>query len=860
MTRLGKRPRQETAPALPWSECIAKTTVDGDPGITVYEHCRTVGEVAGALLQRLAPAVLSLLGKNPVTVAALHDVGKVSPGYMLKHFRGYLEQRMPGLAAHAQSNYCTKHAAVGEAALNAYLKAGHRGSKFAAAVGAHHGIRDGGSLWDHYGELGGPAWAAERRELIEHLIQELGPLSEEQGIHGDLLAGLVCVADWIGSDEDSFPPSGLPEGTDLRSRADRAVAECGWELPEVRKGLSFQRLFGFQPYQMQKDFIASVDGRGVYVLEAPMGSGKTEAALYAAYKLMEAGHNSGLYFGLPTRLTSDKIHERVRPFVEQIAGEDAGTRLAHGQAWLRAFEHGGEGLGPGKDWFRPSKRALLVPFAVGTIDQALLAVLKVKHYFVRTFGLAGKVVILDEVHSYDMYTGTLLDVLVQRLLEIGCSVIVLSATLTRNRREALLDSVATTGPEEPYPLITAKTAQGISTSSAEGPEPKRVGVSLRSLSDQEVAEEAVLRASKGQCVVCIANTVAQAQRWYNEVKAAMPQGAFEVGLLHSKFPAWRRDAIEGKWTQALGKGDHGRPQGCVLVATQVLEQSVDIDADFLLTELAPTDMLLQRIGRLWRHPRPGRPCGGPEVFVITGPVEAAGSFDELVEALGRSNSYVYAPYMLWRSHRIWSRIDSLELPGDIRGLLEETYRDDEEKLPDFIAEARAQMERRKQKLHGMANAARADMLGFCTMEDDERAVTRYSDHPTTDALLVRSEDSLGKRATLLLSSGKVVRVDAFRKDFRATAELHKNLVAIPAYALPSAQTPDFLSKHFHGKVVLLVIGDGGELLLEGRPLGLRYDDERGVQREGNGSSFAPRRTPKLGGPYDPEEDFDEFDW
>ncbi|MFW5741230.1 MAG: hypothetical protein ACOC1F_12775, partial [Myxococcota bacterium] len=168
--------------------------------------------------------------------------------------------------------------------------------------------------------------------------------------------------------------------------------------------------------------------------------------------------------------------------VEAIVDENATVRLAHGQFWLRAFEYGGGvELGAGKSWFKPAKRALLLPFAVGTIDQALLSVLKVKHHFVRTFGLAGKVVVLDEVHSYDVYTGTLLDVLVERLLQIGCTVIVLSA---------------------------------------------------------------------GQCVVCIANTVAQAQRWYCEAKGEMPAQSFDrdasaVGLWEAdvRAPPHRRAMV-----------------------------------------------------------------------------------------------------------------------------------------------------------------------------------------------------------------------------------------------------------------------------------------------------------------------------
>ena len=139
-----------------------------------------------------------------------------------------------------------------------------------------------------------------------------------------------------------------------------------------------------------------------------MGMGKTEAALYAAYRLMADGHHHGLYFALPTRLTSNRLHSRLAVFLGQAFGIEAAARLVHGQAWLADRYPGGEELRPGGAWFAPIKRALLYPFGIGTIDQALLAVMNVKHGFVRAYGLAGKVVILDEVHSYDEYTGTLM--------------------------------------------------------------------------------------------------------------------------------------------------------------------------------------------------------------------------------------------------------------------------------------------------------------------------------------------------------------------------------------------------------------------------------------------------------------------
>ena len=208
---------------------------------------------------------------------------------------------------------------------------------------------------------------------------------------------------------------------------------------------------------------------GLFIVEGPMGCGKTEAALWAAYRLIAVGANNGMYFALPTQVTSNRIHKRVAPFLCSALAEGSTLRLAHAASWLD--DHQTLNLHPtdsnddesiahvreGRSWFASSKHALLARFGVGTVDQALQGVVSVKHFFVRRFGLAGKVVILDEIHSYDIYTGTLITQLIKELLALRCSVIVLSATLTKARRQELIagaggqaESVASMA----YPLVT----------------------------------------------------------------------------------------------------------------------------------------------------------------------------------------------------------------------------------------------------------------------------------------------------------------------------------------------------------------------------------------------------------------------
>jgi CRISPR-associated endonuclease/helicase Cas3 len=249
-----------------------------------------------------------------------------------------------------------------------------------------------------------------------------------------VVAGLVSVADWIGSGSFFEDPT-----EEWRSKIEESIDRAGFIAPTYEQDLSFEDIFGFSPRPLQNELYEAVQGPGLYILEAPMGMGKTEAALYAAYRLLSQGLATGIYFALPTQLTSDKIHERMDGFLRKILQKDSlhtQALLLHGNAWLRAHELGEEGA-PGGAWFRQGKRGILAPFAVGTIDQALMAVMNVKHGFVRTFGLAGKVVILDEVHAYDMFTGTIIDSLIEVLRSLQCTVIVLSATLTNERRKTL---------------------------------------------------------------------------------------------------------------------------------------------------------------------------------------------------------------------------------------------------------------------------------------------------------------------------------------------------------------------------------------------------------------------------------------
>jgi len=242
---------------------------------------------------------------------------------------------------------------------------------------------------------------------------------------------------------------------------------------------------------------------------------------------------------------------------------------------------------------------------------------------------------------------------VKRLRELQCTVIILSATLTEERRRELLGLPDGQPASAAYPLVSG--VAGSFLECACEPPPSKT-IRIRNVSGKLPLEEALERARHGECLLWIRNTVDEAQETYRALQSANSQGGPSIALPHSRFPFFRREQLENEWMNRLGKSPSNRPAGCVLVSTQVAEQSVDIDADLLITDLAPTDMLLQRLGRLWRHDRPARPCPHPEFWIQMPNSDDASlrsaSTKETREALGKS-ARVYAPYILVRSLQQW---------------------------------------------------------------------------------------------------------------------------------------------------------------------------------------------------------------
>ena len=834
----------------------AKTTPDEKPGLSVYDHMANVGNVARAIAET-SPELLdrfhlkaSLVG----ALAALHDLGKISPGFQRK-CEAWLEEN--GLTKIARNGVWdtameSDHGKVSHSAIQTFLteaKIERESAKYVSAVlGAHHGrlnppndrgylpqrlISDSASRID---------WNAERIanarkiwDLFEGGRVPFTLTDESPALWW--LAGLTSVADWIGSDERFFPPDRKDAVADAVARAQNALNAIGFLPSVLRSSFTFEELFDFPPNEMQTKTLAAITEPGVYVIEAPMGMGKTEAALGAAYQLMISGKAKGIYFALPTQATSNRMHLRMNDFLRRITPDAPMSRLIHCNSWLMTTECGihptatfrkgsaQEDARTGRDWFASTKRALIAPFGVGTIDQALLGVVAAKHFFVRHFALAGKVVILDEVHSYDLYTGTLIDTLITTLEGLGCTVIVLSATLTGKRRGQLVSQSGNESnePNLPYPLISGRREDlHIEPIAAEPPAVRTVTVDF--VNAEKAAEEATALAREGGAVLWICNTIDAAQKQYQRFKE-LAQGKFPLGLLHSRFPYWQRELLEKEWMERFGKSGETRC-GSILVSTQVVEQSVDLDADLMITELAPTDMLLQRLGRLWRHEREKRPVNAARLCIIdeTRSLEEFRTLSpkEIKQEMG-SNGLVYDPFVLLRSLEVWKGQEEVSIPSQIRSLIEATYetRDNEpESWGKLYEEVYGEALAHRQK------ALMSSNVWNIPLPDEDGVQTRLNDIPTVSVVLCRSIND--EEAVFIDGTSARLGGDVFR--LNAAQAIHKNLVRVPQYCFDNVKTCPAFTDYLFGMQGVGIVAYGGTVEMSGLKNGIRfvYSDELGL--------------------------------
>lgn len=650
--------------------------------------------------------------------AGLHDLGKANPGFALKWDEG-AERLLDQGFKPAKGRENSPHGFVSAHLLQEVLSDLGIDTESAAAIGlaigGHHGLFPSPFDMEQIAErTGGKRWREAQRQLasvLAHVLQVDGMPPPTGKLLPEtpfliLLAGLTAVSDWIGSNHRYFPFVGdqvrLPQyPRRARWLAMRALIDLGWfHRPGPIQAQPFSALFSFLPnsLQMQLEEISdSLKGPSLVLLEYPMGGGKTEGALYLANTLHAQTGQQGIYVALPTMATSNQMFDRVHDYLaNRFPGIRINLQLLHGRADLtpsfaRLLNRNGN-LPPAPviedekdsrtarlvaaEWFTHRKQSLLAPFGIGTVDQVLLAALETKHYFVRLFGLAGKVVVVDEVHAYDTYMQTLLGHLLSWLAACGSSVILLSATLPARTRHDLVAAYAAgrglpgLPPQEeaPYPRVTWLSDGRAEARSITGSLSRTVVLRTLSVQPSDWMQELKERFEAGGCAAVLCNTVGRAQEVYGALSAFFAED--ELMLFHARFPFDDRMEREMLVRQRFGKGGYERPFRMVCVATQVIEQSLDIDFDLMVSELAPVDLILQRSGRVWRHDRPDRPrhFAGPELWLLLPPISPEG-----VPLFDRPSTRVYEAHLLLRSYLVLKDQTEMVVPEGVEELIESVY-------------------------------------------------------------------------------------------------------------------------------------------------------------------------------------------
>lgn len=692
-----------------------------------------------------------------VFLCAAHDLGKATPAFQTKpsHITWDVPDEVTtrrAAASDMDAQYQQKLSAAGfELPTSKDWAAGHDlphalashiiaeslgiSENIAAILGSHHGrspnsadinnrySKDSGIFLYprhfHTNKEGKTVWQSAWQAILKNALDINGCFGKVEDLPTPnlnaafLLDGLLIMADWIASNEAYCPyiPFDLPAEEIVRLDSAQRAREA-WDnadFPHVWQQTPsahiFRDRFGFDapnPIQTKVERICrEIKDPGIIVLEAPMGIGKTEAALAAAEIFAQKTGRSGVFFALPTQATSNGIFPRLKDWVNRLDDNRHSIKLFHGKAEFNEdyqnlenakFSTDSVNIGDEPeegvyihDWCSGRKRAILSDFVVGTIDQILLAALKQKHVMMRHLGLANKVVIIDECHAYDAYMGVYLQRVLNWLGVYKIPVIILSATLPKEtRRNVILaylnqKSQASAAATEDmhddygaiekkswaestdYPLITYTDGKDINCSAIHLDLYKRA-VNMHHVDASELFVLLEERLSDGGCAGILVNTVARAQQIARQ--CAEKFGENTVLLLHAGFLMPDRSRIEHDITQLLGKPnpDRIRPQKLIVVGTQVLEQSLDIDFDIMITDWCPMDLLLQRMGRLHRHER-SRPekLNHPTCYILNGNQP---EFDS-------GTKTIYGEYLLMRTRAFMPK--NIDIPDAISKLVQCVY-------------------------------------------------------------------------------------------------------------------------------------------------------------------------------------------
>lgn len=778
MRKAGSRELSERARRV-W----AKSEVDNFQDRTLvgwlplYQHLDDTAGIAAHLWDEWAPSSLKRsLAKSfgsetsarqlLVWLAGLHDIGKASPAFAVQVED--LAQKMVDVGleidhrvGESGERRQVRHELVSFLTIRDWLMSTHRfpprqAEQIASVAAAHHGrpasfpLIGAAEARPHL--VGAGAWGEVREEFLARAdLIHTDPASFDAWRSAEILqpalvvlSGLVIVADWVAS-SSLFDPARLDREPDdvTAVRVANAWQELDFpgpwrpraEIADVAELLitRFELPDGSAPRPAQTAFVEAaltVERPELMILEAEMGSGKTEAALLAAEILAGRFGMSGVFVGLPTQATADGMFARVLTWMEHLELETpSNIYLARARAELNPeyekhareayFRSIGEDAGRidadgamviAHNWFSNLRRGPLSNFVVGTIDQALFAGLRSRYLMLRHLAFAGKVVVIDEAHAYDEYMGTFLVRVLEWFGAYGVPVILLSATLPSGLRSEFLRAYdqgrdalhSAPAPDLPawavrlagaesqdpdarygnlageigYPVVTVSSADGSPLTKVLPASSESRPVRIQRHDDDLPELVRMLREAlrNGGNVAVIRNTVRRAQETAAVLRAEFPD--VDVLVANSRFLGVDRAAKDRELLHLYGPRGT-RPDSSIVVATQVIEQSLDVDFDLMVSDIAPIDLLIQRVGRLHRHVRGARPAPLREPrLVITGANWGASppEFDG-------GGQHIYGHALLLRTAAVLENMDALMVPDDIASLVETVYGESAEYVP-----------------------------------------------------------------------------------------------------------------------------------------------------------------------------------
>lgn len=788
---------------------------------------RVLSEQQRAWLQKTLGLEAAPARQLLALLAGLHDIGKGTPGFQKKALDLYAELG-DGLREHSDD---TPHGILSAVILKRWLKdkgidlmrAGH----LAAVIGGHHGdwittteMRQSSAgkekWWDLQAEI-----CRELEEVIGAQAVALPSKGRDFNTFATFVSGFVSVCDWIGSDSTHFPFEA--RAIDLREYLERsrqqaqtALSELGFSgwRPDKREP-DFNSVFALEPNELQSAGIAALgplqEMPRLVLVEYPTGGGKTELALHIADVLINRYGLGGSYIAMPTQATSNQMFGRFVEYLEKRYPQaNINLHLVHGQAdqethyaqMLERPQRDGDESGvTAADWFQNRKRTLLAPHGVGTIDQAMLSVLQARHHFVRQFGLSHKVLIFDEIHSYDSYMNVIIERLLTWLQALGTPMILLSATLARQNRGALLKAVGATNIDDalatPYPRLTVVTQDGqVAAHPLPQPETRAIAIETIPADEGSLLDAIVSRYQQGGCIAVVCNTVDESIAVARLLRGAEAVDANDVWLFHARFPPVWRSEIEADVLNAFGKDAEQRPQRAILVATQIIEQSLDLDFDLMISRTAPIDLLIQRVGRLHRHERAERPkhlaqptllWRAPDIVEDGLPSFGVDGVDELI----------YQRFFLLKTWLKLRDMTLLRTPDDVDELIDYVYSEDCEHagFSDALRAAQAELklgeansafrgaqyvigEPGDQRLIGRRRASLPD--------DEERHVATRDIRPGIDVICIVDE-SLQRLLKRAPSKDDITTLLSYRVTIRH-ARVKAALAALPEH-VQWARTP-----------------------------------------------------------------------